>query len=80
LWTKIFKALKIYDQDYHEKYRRYIFEKRYEVYIDKIIEDILNKIMAKNKKQIEEIMKENFPEPKFVCPDFETLHRSQSGQ
>ena len=33
---------------------------RYEVYIDKVIEDIKDKIMAKNKKQINELIKEKF--------------------
>ena len=43
LWTKVFKKLGIYDEDYHEKYRQHILNKRYEKYIDLVIEDIKNK-------------------------------------
>ena len=59
----------IYDQDYHEKYRKYLHDERYKVYIDKVAEDIQNNIIAMNKKQIQELMDKKFPEPEFVCPD-----------
>ena len=42
-WGKIFKSLNIYDEDYHEKYRDYIHNKRYETYIDLVIGDIKEK-------------------------------------
>ena len=47
LWTKAFKALGIYDIDYHEKYRQYIQNKRYEKYIDLVIGDIKEKWKTK---------------------------------
>ena len=47
LWTKIFKSLGIYDEDYHEKYRDYLHNKRYETYIDLVIGDIKEKWKTK---------------------------------
>ena len=47
LWAKIFKSLGIYDEDYHEKYRAYIHNKRYETYIDLVIGDIKEKWKTK---------------------------------
>ena len=47
LWTKVFKSLGIYDQDYHEKYRQYIHNKRYEKYIDLVIADVKEKFKTK---------------------------------
>ena len=46
-WGKIFKSLNIYDEDYHEKYRDYIHNKRYETYIDLVIGDIKEKWKTK---------------------------------
>ena len=69
MWTKVFKALNIYDEDYHEKYRQYIHDQRYEKYIDLVINDIQENIRAMNKKQIQELMNKKFPEPEFICPD-----------
>jgi len=69
LWTKIFKSLGIYDQDYHEKYREYIHSERYETYINLVANDIQEKILHINKKQIRELMDKKFPEKEFVCPD-----------
>ena len=40
VWRKAFKKLGIFNEDYHEKYRKYIHNKRYEKYIDTVIEDI----------------------------------------
>jgi hypothetical protein len=62
----IFKKLGLYDEDYHEKYRKYIREKRYVEYINKVIEDIQNKIRDKNKEQIKKLIKEKFPEPPYI--------------
>jgi len=42
-WEKLFKALGIYDEDYHEKYRQYLHDQRYEKYIDMVIGDIKDK-------------------------------------
>jgi len=69
LWTKVFKALNIYDEDYHENYRKYIHEKRYADYIKMVSNDIQDKILAMNKKQIQELMNKKFPEPEFICPN-----------
>ena len=65
LWTKVFKALEIWDIDYHEKYRKHIREKRYGEYIEKVTDDLQEKIYQKNKKDIENLIKEQFPEPEF---------------
>jgi hypothetical protein len=62
----VFKAIGIYDEDYHEKYRKYIREKRYGEYVRKVTEDIQNKIVEKNKKDIEKLIKEKFPEPEYI--------------
>ena len=65
----MFKALGIYDIDYHDKYRKYIREKRYGEYIKRVIEDLQNKIYDKNIKQIEKLIKETFPEPEYKIYD-----------
>jgi len=69
LWTKIFKSLEIYDQDYHQKYRKSLHSKRYKTYINLVANDIQKKILEINKKKIEKLMNKKFPEPDFVCPD-----------
>jgi hypothetical protein len=69
LWTKIFKSLGIYDADYHKKYRKYLHSERYETYINLVANDIQEKILHINKKQIRELMNKKFPEPEFICPD-----------
>uniref|UniRef100_A0A6M3L4A6 Uncharacterized protein n=1 Tax=viral metagenome TaxID=1070528 RepID=A0A6M3L4A6_9ZZZZ len=43
MWSKAFKAWGIWDEDYHEKYRQYIHDKRYKTYIDLVIGDIKDK-------------------------------------
>ncbi len=43
-WTSIFKSLGIYNEDCHEKYRKYIHNKRYKVYINKVAEDMYKKL------------------------------------
>jgi hypothetical protein len=68
-WTKIFKSLGIYNADYHKKYRKYLYSKRYETYINLVANDIQDKIRNCNKKQIQELMNRKFPEKEFVCPD-----------
>ena len=62
----MFKALEIWDQEYHEKYRKYIREKRFGEYIKKVTDDLQEKIYQKNKKQIEELIKEQFPDPEYI--------------
>ena len=42
-----------------------LHQKRYHAYINMVIEDIQNNIVAINKRQIQELMKENFPKPEF---------------
>lgn len=42
-WEKLFKAWGIFDEDYHEKFRREILNQRYEKYIDMVIGDIKDK-------------------------------------
>jgi len=69
LWTKIFKSLGIYDQDYHQKYRKSLYSKRYKTYINLVANDIQKKILNMNKKKIRELMNKKYPKPDFVCPD-----------
>jgi len=64
-WKKLFKAWGIYKVDFHKKYRKYLLEKRYKVYISKVAEDIQNNIRAINKKQIQDLMDRKFPKPEF---------------
>ena len=64
-WEKLFKILKIYNVDYHKKYRKMLHQKRYNAYINMVIEDIQNNIVAMNKKQIQELMNRKFPKPEF---------------
>lgn len=55
----------LYDEDYHEKYRKYIREKRYSIYIEKVTDDIQEKLNSKTKKQIEKLIKDTFKEPEY---------------
>jgi hypothetical protein len=66
LWTKIFKALGIYDEDYHDKYRKHIREKRYGEYIERVTEDLQDKIYEANLQDIKKKIKEQFPEPEYT--------------
>ena len=62
----IFKKLGIFDEDYHKKYRQDLLQKRYKLYIEKVKLDMYAKIFdARLKKQIEDLIKEKFPKPKF---------------
>lgn len=66
-WSSVFKSLEIYNEDYHEKYRKYIHSKRYKVYINKVAEDMYNVLWDKLiQKRIERALKEEFPEPVFL--------------
>ena len=42
-----------------------LHEKRYNVYINMVMEDIQNNILAMNKRQIQELMNNKFPKPEF---------------
>ena len=42
-----------------------LHEKRYNAYINMVIEDIQNNIVAINKKQIQELINSKFPKPEF---------------
>ena len=68
-WEKLFKAWGIYDIDYHEKYRQYLHSKRYETYINLVEKDIREKIESVNRKKIEELLEEKFPEPEWIIED-----------
>jgi hypothetical protein len=58
LWTKIIKALGIFDEDYHKKYREYIHQERYKTYINLVANDIQEKILNTNKTQIDKLFKD----------------------
>ena len=68
-WEKLFKAWGIYNIDYHKKYRKYLYSKRYKTYINLVADDIQENIRNCNGKQIRELMDKKFPEKEFVCPD-----------
>jgi len=68
-WEKLFKAWGIYNTDYHKKYRKSLYSKRYKTYINLVANDIQKKILNMNKKQIRDLMDKKFPEKEFVCPD-----------
>ena len=42
-----------------------LHEKRYHVYINMVMKDIQNNIVAMNKKQIQELINRRFPKPEF---------------
>ena len=65
----IFKELGIFDENYHQKYRDLIRQKRYKEYIENVKLDMYVKLFdARLKERIKKLI-EKFPEPKFVCPD-----------
>ena len=69
-WSMIFKKLGIFDEDYHEKYRDYIHQKRYKEYIENVKLDMYAKLFdARLKQKIEDLIKEKFPEPKWIIED-----------
>ena len=57
MWTKVFKSLGIYDEDYHTKYRDYIHSKRYKTYIDLVANDIQDKIQSAVVSKVKIIIK-----------------------
>jgi len=68
-----------YNQKLIKEYKTYLDQLKFSKKLDKQMREEIERYLN-SKKSIDELMKENFPEPKFVCPDLETLHRSQSGQ
>ncbi len=60
------KALGIYNQDYHEKYRHEIHNKRYTTYINLVMNDIKEEVYEAAKKSRHEFLKKVFPMPNFV--------------
>lgn len=62
----MFKALGIYNEDYHEKYREYVHSERYKTYIDLVTNDIQEKFRNMNKKQIKAL---TFSKPTFTITD-----------
>jgi len=68
-WKKLFKSLGIYKADYHKKYRKYLYGKRYKTYINLVVGDIKKSIESMNKSQINGCLKEFFQKKEFVCPD-----------
>ena len=69
-WNMIFKKLGIFDENYHQKYRNYIHQKRYKEYIEMVKLDMYAKLFdARLKQKIEDLIKEKFPEPKWIIED-----------
>ena len=66
----IFKELGIFDENYHQKYRDLIRQKRYKEYIENVKLDMYAKLFdARLKERIKKLIEEKFPEPKFIWPD-----------
>ena len=65
----IFKKLGIFNEDYHQKYRAYIRQKRYKEYIENVKLDIYAKLFdARLKEKIEKLIKEKFGKKNFTYP------------
>ena len=67
-WAKLFKTLGIYDEDYHEKYRKYLYSERYLTYINLVEKDIREKIESVRKKNVDKMFEEKFGK-ELTCPD-----------
>jgi hypothetical protein len=67
IFSRIFKALGLYDQDYHDKYRQYIKEKRYKKFLEMVRLDMYTGLLdLKFKLDAEKKIKETFPEPPYI--------------
>jgi hypothetical protein len=67
LYKRLFEALGILDIDYHEKYRKYINEKRYAKYLEALRVDMFTRLIdLKRELDIEKKLKEKFPEPEYT--------------
>lgn len=62
-WKKLFKALGIYNKDYHEKYREHIHGERYKTYIDLVMGDVKERFRSLNKMEVRELI---FSKPTFA--------------
>jgi len=66
----IFKNLGIFDEDYHQKYRDLIRQKRYKEYIENVKLDMYAEFFdTRLQERIKKLIGEEFPKIKFVCPD-----------
>jgi len=66
----IFKELNIFDENYHQKYREMIRQKRYKEYIENVKLDMYAKFFdARLQERIKKLIEEKFPKIKNVCPD-----------
>ena len=62
----IFKKLGIFDENYHQKYRKLLKQKRYREYIENVKLDMYAKLFdARLKEQINKLMNRKFPKPEF---------------
>ena len=69
-WSMIFKKLGIFDENYHQKYRNYIHQKRYKEYIEMVKLDMYAKLFdARLKEKIDKLIKEKFPKPELITED-----------
>jgi len=69
-WNMIFKKLGIFDENYHQKYRNYIHQKRYKEYIEMVKLDMYAKLFdARLKEKIDKLIKEKFPKPELITED-----------
>ena len=66
----IFKRMRIFDENYHSKYRAYIRQKRYREYIENVKLDIYVKLFdIRLKEKIKKLIEKRFGKKEFVCPD-----------
>lgn len=66
----LFKKLGIFDENYHEKYREDLLQKRYKEYIEKVKLDMYAKLFdIRLKERIKKLMEEEFPKIKIIIPD-----------
>ena len=68
----IFRKLSIFDENYHQKYRKLLKQKRYREYIENVKLDMYAKLFdARLKEQINKLMNRKFPklEIKIKYPD-----------
>jgi len=68
-----------YNQKFIEEYKRYLDQLEFSKKLDKQMREEIERYLN-SKKSIDELMKEKFGKKEFVCPNLETLHRSQSGK
>jgi len=65
-WTSVFKSLGIYNENYHKKYRKYIHNRQYKVYIKKVAEDMYKKLFNELiRLRIIKVINKGFPRPLY---------------